>query len=105
MEELRSLRSLDTKLMMFHLAFYPEIKAGREYLVSPPNEALLESLESGAGVKILRTTDYVGMPVERPERMNLSPDDYHPSLWGMEFYANAVAEALVREQILEPRRR
>jgi hypothetical protein len=103
MAALRQLLSLGSKLVLFHLAFYPEINANREYLASPQEQALLRSLESISGGKILRTTDYVSMPVERPGRLNASPDDRHPSLWGMEFYANAVAEALIREKVVERR--
>jgi hypothetical protein len=90
-------------LVLYHLAFYPEIKANKEYLQSPQEEALLGSLESITEVKIFRTLDHVARPVDRPERIYVSPNDYHPSLWGMEFYANAVAEALFRERILEQR--
>lgn len=100
-ENLSQLRALGSRLVLYHLAFYPEIRANKEYLQSPREEALLESLESITEVKILRTLDYVSRPVDRPERIYVSPDDFHPSLWGMEFYANAVAEALFRERILE----
>jgi hypothetical protein len=34
--------------------------------------------------------------------MNAAPDNFHPSLWGMELYANAVAEALVRNELVKP---
>jgi hypothetical protein len=34
-----------------------------------------------------------------PERLNVSPDNFHPSLWGMQFYADVVADALVREHL------
>lgn len=102
-ENLGRLRALGSRLVLYHLAFYPEIKANKEYLQSTREEALLGSLESITGMKILRTLDYVSRPVDRPERIYVSPDDYHPSRWGMEFYANAVAEALFRERIVEQR--
>ena len=87
--------------VLFHLAFYPEIKAKTEYILRPPQKALLDSLEAVTGKTVLRTTDYVRMPVPQAKRMNATADDNHPSLWGMEFYANAVAEALVRNGLVK----
>lgn len=100
-ENLAKIKASGAQWMLFHLAFYPEIKANREYTTSRQDDALLESLEQVTGKKVLRTTDFVSMPVERPERMNATPDDSHPSLWGMEFYANAVAKALMQERLVE----
>jgi hypothetical protein len=54
------------------------------------------------GWTVLRTTDYIQMPVPQAERMNTAPDDFHASLWGMELYANAVAEALARNGLVRP---
>lgn len=103
MEDLAKIKTSGVKWMLFHLAFYPEIKANREYITSRQETVLIESLEQATGKKVLRTTDFVKMPVEQPERLNVSTDNFHPSLWGMEFYANAVAEALAREELVERR--
>jgi len=45
----------------FHLAFYPELKAGKEYILDAYQRAL---------------------PVPDPERMNMGPENFHPSLLG-----------------------
>lgn len=95
MRSLARVKAAGVPWVLFHLAFYPEIEAKTEYILRPHQQALLHSLEAVTGKKVLRTTDYVRMPVPQAERMNATPD-YHPSLWGMEFYARAVAEALVR---------
>ena len=87
---------------LFHLAYYPEIKAEKEYILRRQQKALLDSLETMTGLTVLRTTDYIKMPVPQAERMNTAPDDFHPSLWGMELYANAVAEALARNGLVRP---
>lgn len=103
MENLAKIKASGVEWVLFHLAFYPEIKQNREYTLNRQETGLLESLEKGTGKQVLRTTDFVKMPVEQPERINASPDDYHPSLWGRRFYAEAVAEALFKEGILTQR--
>jgi hypothetical protein len=92
-----------TDWMLFHLAISREIKANREYMLKRQGVALLESLEQVTGKKVLRTTDYVKMPIEQPERMKAAPDNEHPSLWGMSLYAEAIAEALIQDGSLERR--
>lgn len=77
-----------------HLAFFPEIKDGVEYITNDKQERLLESLERELGQEVLKTTDYIDLPMDRPERMNASETNYHPSLWGMQFYARVVADML-----------
>jgi hypothetical protein len=102
MRAVERLRSTGIPWVMFHLAYYPEIKQRREAILGPQEAALWESLEQVMGQSVLRTTDYVELPVPAPERLNASAEDFHPSLWGMEFYANAVADALVKERLARP---
>jgi lysophospholipase L1-like esterase len=96
---LRSLKTIEETgipYVLFHLAFYPEIKLGREFTTNYTEAALADSLRQLTGHEIHETTRYVHMPVENPERMNLSEDNYHPSRWGMELYVDAVVEMLIR---------
>jgi len=99
MRDVERLRSTGIPSVMFHLAYYPEIKQRGEAILGPQEAALWESLEQVMGQSVLRTTDYVELPVPAPERLNASAEDFHPSLWWMEFYANAVADALVKERL------
>jgi hypothetical protein len=96
MEDLEAIRQSGAPLVLMHLAFYPEIKDGTEYVANYAEAALLESLEKVTGQSVLKTTDHIPMPLPDPERMNISPDNYHPSPWGIGLYADAVAEALIR---------
>lgn len=95
-EDVAAIRQSGTRLMLMHLAFYPEIKDGKEYITNYTESALLESLEKVTEQPIHKTTDHIPMPLPDPERMNVSPDNYHPSPWGIALYADAVAEALIR---------
>ena len=88
---------------LLHLAFYPEVKAQTEYLLTPQRSELLKSLTDLAGHEPLRTLDYIDLPVENPERMNVTETNFHPSLWGMELYGKAVAEMIIRNGLLETR--
>jgi hypothetical protein len=82
--------------MLFHLATAEEIGAGREYVLDRQQASLLESLRTVTGRPIVRLTDYVRLPVAKPQRIGSAENDSHPSLWGMRFYAEAVGEAVMR---------
>jgi GDSL-like lipase/acylhydrolase family protein len=100
MSALERLRATGIPWVLFHLAYYPEVKAGKEAILDAQQAALWNSLEEVTGRPILRTLDHVRWPVPAPERMYVSPEDLHPSRWGMEFYANAVADALVQKRLV-----
>jgi hypothetical protein len=91
------LKSMGTRVVLFHMAFYPEVKIGEEYIVNYREASLLKSLAETTGWTIHGTLPYVSLPVDQPERMNAAPDNYHPSLWGMEFYAKTATRMLKSE--------
>lgn len=95
MEKLQAVNASGVRWELIHLAHYPEVAKGEEYILMRHTEALLESLEKATGKTAIKTLDYVELPVEQPERMNFSKDNFHPSRWGMDFYANVVADMLV----------
>ncbi|MFZ5867686.1 MAG: hypothetical protein ACOYXY_17510 [Thermodesulfobacteriota bacterium] len=89
------METLGIPYILVHLPFYPEVVADKEYIMDKKEEGLLESLERLTGHKVYGLLDFVKRPVEKPERMNVNPDNYHPSRWGMQFYATAVADLLI----------
>jgi hypothetical protein len=101
LQDLAKIKQSGTDWMLFHLAFFHEIRKGREYITKRQEASLLESLEHATGKKAFRTTDYIKMPIEQPERMKAAPDNEHPSFWGMSLYAEAIAEALIQKGCLE----
>jgi hypothetical protein len=105
LQDIERINATGIPWVLFHLAFYPEINARREYILDRQRTALLESLEKVTARKVLRTTDYVAVPVPDLERIKASPEDFHPSVWGMEFYAKAVAEGLLRQGLVPSRNR
>ncbi|MBM4329284.1 MAG: SGNH/GDSL hydrolase family protein [Deltaproteobacteria bacterium] len=94
-KSVKFLEALGIPYLLVHLPIYPEAVADKEYIMDKKEEGLLESLERLTGKKVYGLLDFVKRPVEKPERMNVNPDNYHPSLWGMQFYATAVAELLI----------
>ena len=95
-ESLRTLEASGIPYVLMHLPIYPELKAGREYILTNQEARLLKSLAQVTGKPIYETTRYTKMPVEKPERLINAEDDHHPSLAGLQFYADAIAEILVR---------
>jgi hypothetical protein len=99
-ENVRWLKEKGVPYVVVHLPIYPEVQAGKEFIMYGQQQRLLESLTALTGHKVYRLLDYVAMPLERPERMNVAPENYHPSRWGMEFYARTVTELLLRNDYL-----
>jgi lysophospholipase L1-like esterase len=84
--------------VLIHLPFYPEVKSGQEYWW--PNLALIaQQIGRMTGRSMHSWLDYFPHPLPNPERMNHSPDNMHPSPWGMQMYANAVSEIVLKSGI------
>lgn len=95
--DVTALKATGIPVVPVHLAIYPEFKKDQEYIVDERQRALLESLGRLVGRPVYKTLDYVVRPVSNPERLSGSfPSDHHPSLEGMAFYADMVAEVLIR---------
>ncbi len=95
MQDYRVIVDSKTPTILFHLAFYPEIKEGKEYITNTGEQCLLDSLTRTTGWPIEETTRWTTMPLDKPERMNMAPDNFHPSEFGIELYAEAVAKMLI----------
>ena len=94
-KNVKFLEALVIPYILVHLPFYPEVVADKEYIMDKKEEGLLESLERLTGHKVYGLLDFAKRPVKKPERMNVNPDNYHHSRWGMQFYATAVADLLI----------
>ena len=85
---------------LVHLAYYPEVKAGREYILTTQQAELLSTLEAMAGNDALHTLEFVKEPLAEPERINVAPTNFHPSVFGMEFYGDTVANMIIEQNLL-----
>lgn len=99
-ESLRTLEASGVPYVLFHLAIYPELRSGREFIVNHHESRLLKSLATVTNKPIFETMRYVKVPVVEQERLIKSPGDHHPSLAGLRFYADAIAEMLIRERFV-----
>lgn len=100
-QALATLKESGIPVVLYHMAFYPEVVAGSEYITNYQEQSLLESLYESTEFTKVETLEHVELPVEKPERMNKSPDNYHPSAWGMEFYTDAFVRALLDRGLLD----
>ncbi len=96
--------------VLVHFAYYPELKQGKEYIGTKDQEretALLESLHRLTGKPVYETLDHVDWPIENEKLRSFSrsfPNDHHPSRQGAQFYAQMVAEVLLRHRYVLPGR-
>ncbi len=98
-KSVRAVESTGVPYALVHLAFYPELKAGREYITNYREARLLASLARLTEKEILETRGHIRLPIEDPERLIQSPSNYHPSRAGLELYADAVAEIVIRNRL------
>lgn len=94
--ELAAIRSLEIPLVLVHLATADELALDREYVFrSEQEESLNASLQRSFGVPARETQGAAAAPEGGFAAIKRSPEDAHPSVAGMKFYADAVASAIV----------
>ncbi len=94
-ENVKAIRESGARLILLHLAVYEELVSGNEYLLDKQQQQLLNSLETQFESKI-RESIVVKMPAKGYETIKRSANDSHPSVTGMQFYAEAAAIALTK---------
>lgn len=95
------LRDTSTPLLLFHFATRTELRSGEEYRGGDGRcRSLLASLETLTGSRVLESREHLEeLPVDRIDAMAVSSTDDHPSGYGMQMYAKAVAKAVMRDEI------
>jgi hypothetical protein len=103
--DLHKLDETGIPFVLVHLAYYPELKAEREYVSAidfAQDQSLLESLGRLTGQPIYGTLDHIKFPIEDLESLSRDfPRNHHPSRRGAQFYAEIVAELLHRRGYVE----
>ncbi|PWT86747.1 MAG: hypothetical protein C5B56_11935 [Proteobacteria bacterium] len=100
-----SVKALDQSgipYIIVHLPYAAEVAAGSEYIF-PSALDIVREVERLTRHPALGLLEHIGLPVSNPERMSFSAEDTHPSTWGMQLYADAVAK-IVMENGFEGRR-
>ena len=82
------------------MAFYPEVLKGQEYIVSKQENKLLDSLRATTDFEVIETLTNVKETITEPEKLNSSPTNFHPSLWGMHLYSSALISGLEKINLL-----
>lgn len=86
---------------IIHLPTYEDLKAGK-YELSEQEQYLFESVQEVTGKQIINLIEYASSHetnnLDDIEELFMSPYDRHPSLQGIRFYAEVVAEILITLQ-------
>ncbi|HEY9081029.1 SGNH/GDSL hydrolase family protein [Magnetovibrio sp.] len=100
MKKVQIVKDTGVPMAIIHLPIYPEVIENKEMIPGQHDEELWASLERVTGQNVLPLTQYMPMPLKDAEKMNASPTNFHPSPWGMDLYANAIADALMKNGYL-----
>jgi hypothetical protein len=87
--------------LLIHLPYYPELASGHEF--GPDDQTARAErfdLETSTAHRVIGLLQHLDLPVQRPERMNHSADNLHPSAWGMMLTASGVLRVLVRQKFV-----
>jgi hypothetical protein len=97
----RLIQSTSTPLVLFHLAHHVELKNGDEYAAADERDlSLAHSLYTLTGTRISETLENAVVVGELNDLVIDHRSDLHPSVAGAKFYAEAVANELLRSGTL-----
>lgn len=96
------IRASGVPFILVHLPIYPEVVDEPGPIFQRNDRALWNSLEAAAGQPVASVLEVWPQDLQEPERMNNSPTDYHPSLFGMALYARGIADLLEMRDLLPP---
>lgn len=102
-KKVAELRQMNVPILLVHLPLSTELHSSRWLGNSAFDHPLLDSLETVFGTETLRVSDYLAAPVPDPSKMNVIPNDAHPSLYGQEVYARAVEKMLFENGLIKPK--
>ena len=96
MADLAGIMKAGVPFLFVHLALGKSISEGREFDLDSRGRQLLDNLQSITGTKVYKTTDFVHPSREDALRMCATAYDCHPSDFGMEVYAEAIANMVLK---------
>jgi len=96
MRDVEILKKSGTRLVLVHLAIFEEMAQGKEMIPGPNDVSLQDSLARIVGTPVEATMPNAPLPMANLAAIKNSPADSHPSLVGLDFYGQAVANILVR---------
>jgi lysophospholipase L1-like esterase len=93
-KDLADIRESGVPMLLVHLPYSMEVSAGTEFSDKQSKE-IANGLTRMTGQPVHGLVSKIG-PIDRPERMNSSPDNMHPSTFGMDLYAEAVSKVILK---------
>ena len=98
MEGVAKLKQSRIPIYLVHLPYFPDLESG-EYTMSDQDSRLLSSLKIITGFPLVKLLPAAPMGPDA-KKMILSLDDAHPSLPGLEYYAQSIAQALANDSTI-----
>jgi hypothetical protein len=92
--DVRRIRDSGVPVMLVHLPYSSEVGAAVEFS-DIKAERVVDAVSRTTGFPVHGLVEQIG-PIDRPERMNNSPSDMHPTAFGMEIYAKAVSNLIMQ---------
>jgi hypothetical protein len=90
-----SLKTLNIPMVLIHLSTYDELAKSEVMIGSKQDESLVRSLKPAFGNVVFFSVEYGKVAPDQLTKIKRSPNDTHPSVFGMRYYAAAVTRVLI----------
>jgi lysophospholipase L1-like esterase len=90
-----SLKALGIPIASIHLSTYDELVKDEIMMGSNQDESLVRSLKPAFGNAVFYSAEYGKVAPDQLTKIKRSPNDTHPSVFGMQYYAAAVTRILI----------
>ncbi|MBT4701057.1 MAG: SGNH/GDSL hydrolase family protein [Rhodospirillaceae bacterium] len=99
-KNLDSLKALGIPMALIHLSTFDELNKGKPMIGTKQDQSLVRSLKAAFGKAVLYSADYGEVAPNRLAEIKRSPNDTHPSVFGMKYYARSIGRALIENDLL-----
>jgi hypothetical protein len=97
-KSIAALQDIGIPYVLVHLPIHSEVSAREEY-PSVAAAQITKKISQLSGRPVHGLLEHMPNPMLDPERMSRSPQDVHPSPWGMQLYAEAVSNILLKKDL------
>ena len=100
MLELDKLKKRNIPLIIIQIPSGSDLLNNKDYIFIPKKSSLLSSLEKINAMQVIKLRNYINTKIISSEKVCISLENCHPSVYGMNIYADAILKFLLEKSLL-----